>query len=301
MGCTESMRQVPATARNLSKRSTESNWQVGEVQSLSKYAADDASERRFVRVLVPGMTDEGHLEQEFTNSTGVPTLTSRSSQSAQSSRGPKTTEACVGQSPFLESESTGTRSIESARCVTLLSSHNSGTPNPKQASRRRDPDGSWTVNFTVEDANFRVRCQLYRQLFHVLDTNCSGHLDITEIEKFAAWLLCDEWSPQLCADFFTKADQDFNGLITLIEFIEFVECTLKPMVCEPDVTDYEVTERLKHMMGNFMEMVALHQKNVAALWKFRASLVDKWSRYIFCGSFTVALIILCSVELRPTF
>jgi len=144
---------------------------------------------------------------------------------------------------------------------------------------------------------FRVRCQLYRQAFNVLDENCSGQLDMHELDKFGGWMLGNDWTSALCEAFMKSIDKNGDTWVSEEEFIDFCESALlAEEVSDPDDASASTREFIEPMVQGFLQMVELRQSQIVAIWQSRAAALDLWCRWILCGSYSVVLLVFSQVS-----
>merc|ERR1719217_1325640 len=69
----------------------------------------------------------------------------------------------------------------------------------------------------------RVRKQLLRQAFYILDENYTGTLERDEVHRFGHFMFGDDWSDYKTHLFLQEADLDMSGDISFDEFATFCE------------------------------------------------------------------------------
>ena len=86
---------------------------------------------------------------------------------------------------------------------------------------------SSTVASTANDIDskfgYRLRAQLYRQAFYVLDENLSTGLEVSEVSNFGRFMFGDDWNEQALEEFMAEADTDKQG-VTLMEGGKVTPC-----------------------------------------------------------------------------
>jgi hypothetical protein len=119
----------------------------------------------------------------------------------------------------------------------------------------------------------RVRVQLYRQAFYILDEDYSGRLEPEEINKFGSFMLGDEWTDQLTSSFMKEADLDQSGSLSFNEFATFCESKLL------DESSKDLSY-INQMIKGFISMMQRRQEQLKAMWQYRAICIDKCAQWM---------------------
>lgn len=131
------------------------------------------------------------------------------------------------------------------------------------------------------DKELRIRKNLYREVFTVLDTDFTNALNPTQLEELGLFVSGKSWSTDEVTKFMMDHDEDYDGFLRFDEFVKFCETHLLPDIDElPDLIQefLHVSERQLHRRED--------------MWKTRAKRVDLFSRWGFPPGFLFFLSLL---------
>eukprot|EP00929_Paragymnodinium_shiwhaense_P031823 TRINITY_DN17751_c0_g1_i1.p1 TRINITY_DN17751_c0_g1~~TRINITY_DN17751_c0_g1_i1.p1 ORF type:complete len:753 (-),score=110.33 TRINITY_DN17751_c0_g1_i1:112-2070(-) len=128
----------------------------------------------------------------------------------------------------------------------------------------------------------RMRMQLYREAFYVLDQDFSGLLERDEIDYFGHFMMGDDWNDAMLDEFMEKADTDGSGGLGFAEFTAF---------CESCILDHEACKEFQYvseMVKGFISMTETHREMVRARWRVRGDFIDTTFRWLVPSSVFLA-------------
>jgi len=136
----------------------------------------------------------------------------------------------------------------------------------------------------------RLRKQLFRQAFILLDEDFSGLLEPDEINTFGMFMLGEEWTDDLLTKFMVVADLDHSGGLSFEEFAFFCEDQLLKSVRSDD------NAYVSHMVKSFLAYNRQLQERTVAKWQGRALLVDSWCQRLVPPAFFILLFAICAAD-----
>jgi hypothetical protein len=124
----------------------------------------------------------------------------------------------------------------------------------------------------------RLRHQLYREAFYILDHDFSGKLETAEVDYFGRFMCGDQWSEELLDTFMKNADTNQSGGLSLDEFSAF---------CESAILDTHESQEygyVSEMVKGFISMVSTRREMAKRKWQARAIKIDLFFRFFvpFC-------------------
>jgi hypothetical protein len=146
---------------------------------------------------------------------------------------------------------------------------------------------------TKESRDVRMRKQLYRQIFFVVDADFGGTLDIHEIAEFGQFMLGMEWDELEAVKFMDTFDLNSDGVLDFEEFSVFCELHICPKVV--DESDPAGLGYIKSMVDAFIQVV--HRKEEARLqmWHSRAEMVDSFARWTIPPGYAIFVLAIFSL------
>jgi len=130
----------------------------------------------------------------------------------------------------------------------------------------------------------RLRRQLFRQAFHLLDEDFSGRLEPCEVNSFGLFMLGDDWSDDLLTEFMEMADLDNSGGLSFNEFSTFCEHQLLRTKEAGDVS------YVSQMIKGFLHYNKQLHDHISAKWQSRAQSVDAWCKCLVPPTFFFTLL-----------
>jgi len=122
---------------------------------------------------------------------------------------------------------------------------------------------------SIPHMKFRVRAQLYRQAFYLLDEDFSGKLEADEIQKFGEFMCPDSWDNERTLTFMREVDVNADGGLSFEEFVDF---------CEENINTNDDLSYTREMISGFLSMMQRQHAAVVAKWHLRAKKLDRRAR-----------------------
>eukprot|EP00746_Dinoflagellata_sp_MGD_P126372 gnl/MRDRNA2_/MRDRNA2_61232_c0_seq1.p1 gnl/MRDRNA2_/MRDRNA2_61232_c0~~gnl/MRDRNA2_/MRDRNA2_61232_c0_seq1.p1 ORF type:complete len:684 (+),score=135.99 gnl/MRDRNA2_/MRDRNA2_61232_c0_seq1:44-2095(+) len=145
--------------------------------------------------------------------------------------------------------------------------------------------------------NERIRKQIYRQLFFVLDQDFSGKLNLEEITDFLETVGAEHSTASRGEDdmdlyanlkaFMDEYDVNQDASLEFEEFCKF---------CDLEFAEQDDINYISKVVKGFLEVVERRQKARAAMWQSRALAVDQFARWTVPVGFAVFLVWLYSLD-----
>mmetsp|Transcript_44539 Transcript_44539/g.80032 ORF Transcript_44539/g.80032 Transcript_44539/m.80032 type:complete len:723 (+) Transcript_44539:110-2278(+) len=148
---------------------------------------------------------------------------------------------------------------------------------PGHTAPPKPPGQPWQMKYSSNSQavkETRLRQQLYREAFYILDVNLSGRLEIAEVNNFGLFMMGDDWTEELLHLFMAEADVDSSGGLSFTEFSDF--CERKVAFTE----DSREITYLDDMIKGFLAFTRIRQEMVQARWQARAQNVDYVFRWL---------------------
>eukprot|EP00928_Gymnodinium_smaydae_P028995 TRINITY_DN21966_c0_g1_i1.p1 TRINITY_DN21966_c0_g1~~TRINITY_DN21966_c0_g1_i1.p1 ORF type:complete len:805 (-),score=104.50 TRINITY_DN21966_c0_g1_i1:17-2431(-) len=135
----------------------------------------------------------------------------------------------------------------------------------------------------------RLRTQLYREAFYILDDDFSGKLEKKEVDDFGRYMLADDWTPDLLDEFMRHADLDHSGGLSFAEFCRFCEGSIL------STDESKEVEYVSEMVKGFMSLTSTRREMVKQKWQSIANSIDKVFRVLIPSCMLVTYVLLFSL------
>jgi len=126
---------------------------------------------------------------------------------------------------------------------------------------------------------------MYRQIFYLIDQDCSGTLDLEEIDDFGHFMVGSTWNRTAAVEFIHSMDLNCDGLLDFEEFVIF---------CESNLAHIEDPNFASQMCGGFIQIAERRRQARQQMWQMRANRVDQFARWLVPPGFVCFLVILFS-------
>lgn len=126
-----------------------------------------------------------------------------------------------------------------------------------------------------------AKYSMYKQVFHVLDKDMSGELDVWEMEAFGVCLAGPNWKAAMFNTFLDAMDLNNDGKISFPEFAYLCEQTLDDQ--------FQNAGYLDKMIRNFIKTNDRIQHANCKHWKARAAMVDGFARVVVPIAFIISV------------
>eukprot|EP00931_Biecheleriopsis_adriatica_P100875 TRINITY_DN76117_c0_g1_i1.p1 TRINITY_DN76117_c0_g1~~TRINITY_DN76117_c0_g1_i1.p1 ORF type:complete len:771 (-),score=133.30 TRINITY_DN76117_c0_g1_i1:42-2327(-) len=139
----------------------------------------------------------------------------------------------------------------------------------------------------------RLRMEMYREAFYILDDDYSGELDSRQVNNFGQFMLGKDWSQEHLEEFMDTCDIDKDGGLSFEEFANFCEISIFAS------TEAKEMAYFSEMMKLFISVANTREMFLKRKWQTRSKTVDYVFRWLapLCGS--LAMIILLSTDFEP--
>jgi Ca2+-binding EF-hand superfamily protein len=183
------------------------------------------------------------------------------------------------------------------------------TPHAKLSNNSKAPKAA---KGTKAEMHIRIKKQLYRQLFFLLDTDFDGHLDLDEIADFLETVGAEHSADHSKDNRGNSSSHSlsFAGGIrsemfqNLIEFMELYDKNGDSLLefddfckfCDSEFAAHDDIELIEKIVRGVVQVAERQKETRVAMWQQRALVVDQFSRCCFPVGYVIFLIWLYSMD-----
>eukprot|EP00746_Dinoflagellata_sp_MGD_P007037 gnl/MRDRNA2_/MRDRNA2_113903_c0_seq1.p1 gnl/MRDRNA2_/MRDRNA2_113903_c0~~gnl/MRDRNA2_/MRDRNA2_113903_c0_seq1.p1 ORF type:complete len:615 (-),score=86.54 gnl/MRDRNA2_/MRDRNA2_113903_c0_seq1:16-1824(-) len=195
----------------------------------------------------------------------------------------------------------------STRKVSTLARSRTGTTLSRVSTPLMEKRAS-TISQVQKKGDSRIRKQLYRQLFFVLDKDFSGKLNIEEIADFLETVGVEHSNTAemeaSSGDSHNLMFADLAHLENLARFMEVYDVNADASLdfeefcqfCDIEFAVHGDIGKIEKIINGFLQVVDRRRQTRVAMWQARALFVDQFARWTIPGGFLLFLIWLYNLD-----